>query len=115
VNGRALHRGLFAGSFCLAGLMHFVATDFYTARLPRAVPAAALLVRLAGVFEISAALLTLVPRYRRRAALALAVFLAAVTLLNLSNAIAGASSPLLLLRVPLLALLALWAGTHAAA
>ena len=99
-----------------AGAMHFARPGVYLKIVPPYLPWPLELVYLSGVAEAGLGLLLLVPRYSRRAAwgvvaLLVAVFPANVYLYQHQELVPG--PPLLhLLRLPLQAVLVLWAYWH---
>ncbi len=68
----------FAVAFVLAGVNHFLNTDFYLRMMPPVFPAHLFLVYLSGVFEIALGILLLIPRFTRFAAWGLIALLIAV-------------------------------------
>lgn len=109
-------RWLLAVLLVAAGVLHFVRPGMYLRIMPPYLPWHLELVYLSGVAELVLGLLLLVPRYRRRAAwgviaLLVAVFPANVHLYQHQEIVPG--PPLVhLLRLPLQAVLILWAYTH---
>lgn len=78
---------LFAAFFVLAGLNHFINTDFYLKIMPPYLPLHLLIVYLSGVVEIVLGLLLLVPRFTHVAAWGLIALLVAVSPVNIHMAI----------------------------
>jgi uncharacterized membrane protein len=107
---------VFAVLFVLAGVGHFVAPDFYVKIMPPYLPYHRPLVLLSGVFEIALGVFLLVPRFSRLAAwgwisLLIAVFPANVYVYQHQEILPG--PPLVhLLRLPLQAVLILWAWVY---
>lgn len=64
--------------FVVAGILHFVIPQFYTAIMPAWLPSPLLLVYLSGVFEILGGIGLVVPATRGVAAIGLILLLAAV-------------------------------------
>jgi uncharacterized membrane protein len=99
-----------------AGAMHFANPDFYLKIMPPYLPFHLELVELSGICEIVLGILLVIPRYSRQAAGGIIVLLIAVFPANLhvyqhQDLIPG--SPVLhLMRLPLQALLVLWAWWH---
>ena len=69
---------LFAALFIIAGVSHFVATDFFLKIMPPYLPFHLTLVLVSGVIEIILGILLLVPRYSRLAAWGIIALLIAV-------------------------------------
>lgn len=96
--------------------MHFVRPDFYLKIMPPYLPWHRELVYLSGVFEAALGLLLLVPRYSRLAAWGVIALLIAVFPANLylfqHQDLLPASPLVHLLRLPLQAVLILWAFWH---
>lgn len=96
--------------------MHFVKPDFYLKIMPPYLPWHRELVFLSGVFEAALGLLLLVPRYSRLAAWGVIALLIAVFPANLylfqHQDLLPASPLVHLLRLPLQAVLILWAYWH---
>jgi uncharacterized membrane protein len=78
---------LFAVSFVLAGLNHFINTDFYLKIMPPYLPWHRSLVYLSGVVEIALGVLLLIPTLTRVAAWGLIALLAAVFPANIHMAV----------------------------
>lgn len=104
-----------AAVFAFTALGHFVKRDAMAAMLPPAVPARPAMVILSGLLELLLAVLVLVPSFARPAGIALCVFLALVTPLNIYSAVKrvdfgghGAGPVYLWIRLPLQALLLAW-------
>ena len=102
--------------FLFTGVGHFIRTESMALMIPPRVPDRELLIYLGGVLEILAALALLVPSFRRATGLFLMAFLVAVLPLNIYAAweqipMGGHEwGPVyLLVRVPLQAVLFLWA------
>jgi len=99
-----------------AGTMHFVRPDFYEKIMPPYFPFHYELVLFSGICEVLLGILLVVPRYSRLAAAGVVVLLIAVFPANIhvyqhQELIPG--SPLThLLRLPLQAVLILWAYWH---
>lgn len=97
----------------VAGMMHFVNSEFFLKIVPPYLPLHKELVLLSGVCEILLGVLLLVPRYSRLAAwgiiaLLIAVFPANVYLYQ-NQDILPASPIIHLLRLPLQGVLIIWA------
>ncbi len=107
---------LFAFSFILAGINHFINADFYLKMMPPVLPAHLFLIRLSGVFEIALGVLLLIPKFTRLAAYGLIALLVAVFPANVYMAMNAEIFPefslrALYLRLPLqiiLIALAFW-------
>lgn len=114
--GKAVAKSVFAALFILGGVGHFVATDTYMKIMPPYLPFHRALVLLSGVFEVALGVLLLVPATSRLAAWGLIALLVAVFPANVymfQNAEKFNLSPtLLLLRLPLQAVLILWAFAY---
>jgi uncharacterized membrane protein len=99
-----------------AGTMHFAKPDFYQKIMPPYLPWHLELIYLSGIIELTLVILLLVPRFSRWAAwgiiaLLIAVFPANIYLYQHQEIIPG--PPLLhFLRLPLQAVLILWAFWH---
>ena len=108
-------RWIFGIAFVLAGINHFVKPDFYVQMMPLYLPWHLPLVYLSGIAEVVLGGMLLVPRWSRVAAWGLVALLVAVFPANLHMALnpelfASVASPgLLWLRLPLQAVLILWA------
>lgn len=105
---------LFSVIFVLAGINHFLNTDFYLKIMPPYLPWHLFLVYLSGVFEIILGALLLIPKFSRLAALGLIVLLIAVFPANIYMAMNTALFPelnplLIWLRLPIQFLLIVWA------
>src|SRR3954464_15451394 len=102
-----------AALFVVAGLGHFVATDVYLKIMPPYLPWHRPLVLLSGVIEIALGVLLLVPRTSKLAAWGLIALLIAVFPANIHLSPHQEICPLPpiapLLRLPLQAVLILWA------
>jgi uncharacterized membrane protein len=107
---------VFGLMFVVAGVMHFVSPAFYMKIMPPYLPYPRTLVLLSGGVEIALGVLLLVPETSRWAAWGLIALLIAVFPANLymyEHAKEFSISPLLLfLRLPLQALLILWAYAY---
>jgi len=115
--GRRISRGVLAGLFVTAGVLHFVIPDFYLRIMPPwlAPDWHRELVYLSGFFEILGGASVLLPRLRRAAgwgliALLLAVFPANIHMLQeeLASQGLGIMAGVLILRLPVQFLLAWW-------
>jgi uncharacterized membrane protein len=100
-----------------AGVMHFVMPQFYVRIMPDYLPWHRELVYLSGVAEIACGLGLLVPRLRRAAAwgtiaLMIAIFPANIHVYQHQELIPQASPTMHLLRLPLQAVIILWAWWH---
>jgi uncharacterized membrane protein len=69
---------VFALIFILAGILHFVKTDFFMRIMPPYIPWHLFWVYLSGVFEIIFGIMLLIPKFSRMAAYGLVVLLIAV-------------------------------------
>jgi uncharacterized membrane protein len=78
---------LLAASFVLAGLNHFISTDFYLKIMPPYLPWHLPLVYLSGVVEMALGALLLIPRLTRLAAWGLIALLIAVFPANIHMAV----------------------------
>jgi uncharacterized membrane protein len=103
----------FAALFIIAGISHFVATDFFLKVMPPYLPLHLPLVLVSGVIEIIPGILLWVPRYSRLAAWGIIALPIAVFPANLyvyQHQELFPFPPFLhLLRLPLQGLLILWA------
>jgi uncharacterized membrane protein len=103
---------VFGVLFVAAGVMHFVAPDFYMKIMPPYLPYPRTLVLVSGGFEIALGVFLLIPLTSRWAAWGLIALLIAVFPANIymyQHAKDFRISPLLLfLRLPLQGLLILW-------
>jgi uncharacterized membrane protein len=107
-------RYVFGLLFVLGGLYHFINPAFYLRMMPPGLPWHLFLVYLSGFFEVALGLLLLVPKYTRLAAWGLIALLAAVFPANVHMALNPQLFPdiapaALWLRLPLQAVLMLWA------
>ena len=109
-------RWIFAALFVAGGFGHFVKTDVYIRIMPPYLPYHRALVLLSGVFEVVLGILLLVPTTSRPAAWGLIALLVAVFPANVymyQNPDKYSVSPmLLLLRLPVQAVLILWAYAY---
>ena len=105
---------VFATIFLVAGVGHFTSTDFFVKIMPPYLPFHRELVYLSGVFEIVLGVLLLIPQTTRLAAWGLIALLIAVFPANIymfqHQELFQVSPVVLLLRLPLQAVLILWAG-----
>ena len=105
-----------AALFVIAGVGHFVATDFYLRIMPPYLPWHRPLVLLSGVIEITLGVLLLVPKTSTFAAWGLIALLIAVFPANIHLYLHQEIWPLPpivhLLRLPLQAVLILWAYVY---
>jgi len=103
--------------YVFAGIMHFVATDFYMPMMPPYLPLHLELIYLSGIAEIALGVGVMLPAYRKVAAWGIIALLIAVFPANLHIAlnnipIGGASEGLgaaNYIRLPVQGLLILWA------
>jgi len=100
--------------FIVAGVLHFLLSDFYVSIMPPYLPWHRELVFLSGVCEVALGVLFLVPRFMTLAAWGLIALLIAVFPANVHMALHTseypAHSPLVLwLRLPLQGVLIAWA------
>ena len=105
---------LFGVIFILAGINHFLNTNFYLKIMPPYLPWHLFLVYLSGVFEIILGALLLIPKFSRLAAWGLIALLVAVFPANIYMAMNTELFPeinpmLIWLRLPLQFLLIAWA------
>jgi uncharacterized membrane protein len=107
---------LFATFFLAAGVGHFTSTEFFVKIMPPYLPFHRELVYLSGVFEIVLGVLLLIPQTTRLAAWGLIALLIAVFPANihmfLHRELFQVSPIVLLLRLPLQAILILWAWAY---
>lgn len=107
---------LFAALFLIAGIGHFVQTDFYLRIMPPYLPYPRALVLLSGAAEVALGGLLLVPKYSRPAAWGLIALLVAVFPANVHVFLHQDAFPLHplvhLLRLPLQGVLILWAYAY---
>lgn len=113
---KAIGKAIFAALFIVGGVGHFVETDTYMRIIPPYLPSHRALVLLSGVFEIALGVLLLVPKMSRLAAWGLIALLVAVFPANVFMSQHAERFPvpptLPLLRLPLQALLILWAWAY---
>jgi uncharacterized membrane protein len=113
---RLVGKWVFATLFVVAGIGHFVATDFFMRIMPPYLPWHRPLVLLSGVIEIALGVLLLVPRTSTFAAWSLIALLIAVFPANIHLYLHQEIWPLPplvhLLRLPLQAVLILWAYAY---
>ena len=108
-------RYIFGAAFALAGINHFVNPDFYVRMMPPYLPWHLALVYLSGIAEVVLCGMLLVRRWSALAAWGLVALLVAIFPANLHMAMnpelfASVASPgMLWLRLPLQAVLILWA------
>src|SRR5271166_2206304 len=106
----------FAALFVIAGVGHFVATDFFLKIMPPYLPFHLPLVLVSGLIEILLGILLLVPRYSRLAAWGIIALLIAVFPANIYVYTHQELFPfpwfLHLLRLPLQGVLILWAFVY---
>lgn len=86
-NTKAILKYLFAAAFVLAGLNHFINTDFYLKIMPPYLPLHLPLVYLSGVVEMVLGALLLIPKLTRVAAWGLIALLVAVFPANIHMAV----------------------------
>lgn len=107
---------LFASLFLVAGVGHFVSTDFFMKIMPPSLPYHRELVLLSGACEIALGALLLVPKTSRLAAWGLIALLIAVFPANIymyQHAELFQVPPItLLVRLPMQGLLILWAYAY---
>jgi uncharacterized membrane protein len=111
---RAVMRWLLAGLFVAAGVMHFVAPQFYVSAMPPYLPWHLELVYVSGVCEVILGVLLTVPRMRRAAAWGMIALLVAVFPANVHMALNPDLFPnippaVLYARLPLQGVLVAWA------
>jgi uncharacterized membrane protein len=105
---------LFAFGFMIAGINHFINTDFYLRMMPSYLPAHLFLVYLSGIFEIALGILLLIPKFSRKAAwgliaLLIVVFPANVFMAQNAELFPEFSQTALYFRLPLQIVLIAWA------
>jgi uncharacterized membrane protein len=86
-NTKAILKYLFAASFVLAGLNHFINTDFYLKIMPPYLHRHLPLVYLSGVVEVVLGVLLLTPKLTRVAAWGMVALLVAVFPANIHMAV----------------------------
>jgi uncharacterized membrane protein len=110
---KTISRYLFGLLFVLAGVLHFVRPGFYLKIMPPYLPLHLELVYLSGVFEVVLGAMLLFKRWARLAGWGLILLLIAVFPANIylyqHQDLAPLSPTLHLLRLPLQAVLILWA------
>ncbi|OEH56194.1 hypothetical protein AQ616_01350 [Oceanobacillus sp. E9] len=74
---------IFAILFMLAGMGHFVLDDFFISSIPEWVPERPFIVYISGVVEIVLGAFLLYPTTRRKAGIAIAIFLVLVFPVNI--------------------------------
>jgi uncharacterized membrane protein len=105
---------LLAIGFILAGVNHFINSDFYLRMMPPVLPAHLFLIYLSGVFEVALGVLLLISKFSRLAAWGLIALLVAVFPANVYMAMNAEifpefSSSALYLRLPVQIVLIGWA------
>ena len=114
--GHLVGKRVFAALFIIAGVGHFIATDFFLKIMPPYLPFHLTLVLVSGVIEIVLGILLLVPSYSRLAAWGIIALLIAVFPANIHVYTHQESFPLPwlvhLLRLPLQGVLILWASVY---
>lgn len=75
---KGILRVVFASIFIMAGVLHFVKTDFFMGIMPPVIPWHLFWVYLSGIFEIGLGIMLLLPKFSRVAAYGLIVLLIAV-------------------------------------
>lgn len=109
-------RWAFAALFVVAGVGPFAAPGFYVKLIPPYLPAPLTLVLVSGVFEVALGALLVVPRYSRVAAWGLIALLLAVFPANIHvyrhQEMFHLPPVVHLLRLPLQAVLILWAYAY---
>jgi len=112
---KSLTRCIFGAAFVLAGINHFVNPDFYVRIMPPYLPWHLALVYLSGIAEVVLGGMLLVRRWSTLAAWGLVALLVAIFPANVHmamnpEAFASVASPgMLWLRLPLQAVLIVWA------
>jgi uncharacterized membrane protein len=113
---KRIGRWLLAALFVVAGLGHFLRTDFFVKMMPSYLPLHRTLVIVSGVFEVVLGILLLVPRFSRLAAWGIIALLVAVFPANIHIYRHQELFPLPpiahLLRLPLQGVLILWAFAY---
>lgn len=84
---------ILAAFFILAGINHFVSTEFYVRIMPTYLPAPLLLVYLSGAAEIALGILLIVRRWQHLAAWGLIALLIAVFPANIHMAVDNSLYP----------------------
>jgi uncharacterized membrane protein len=113
---KRIGRWLLAALFVVAGLGHFLRTDFFVKMMPPYLPLHRALVIVSGVFEVVLGILLLVPRFSRLAAWGIIALLVAVFPANIHIYRHQELFPLPpsahLLRLPMQGVLILWAFAY---
>jgi uncharacterized membrane protein len=114
--GKLVGKFAFATLFLVAGVGHFLRTDFFVKIMPPYLPLHRELVYLSGAFEIVLGLLLFFPRTTRLAAWGLIALLIAVFPANIymfqHQELFQVSPVVLLVRLPVQALLIFWAWVY---
>ena len=114
--GRAFGKGIFAALFLIAGVGHFTSTAFFQKIVPPSLPYPKEIVFLSGASEIALGTLLLIPKTSKPAAWGLIALLIAVFPANIYMYHHREMFPfppiVLLIRLPLQALLILWAYVY---
>jgi uncharacterized membrane protein len=114
--GHLVGKRVFAALFIIAGVGHFIATDFFLKIMPPYLPFHLTLVLVSGVIEIVLGILLLVPSYSRLAAWGIMALLIAVFPANIHVYTHQEFFPLPwlvhLLRLPLQGVLIIWAFVY---
>ncbi len=84
---KSILKWIFGIAFILAGINHFLNTNFYLRMMPPILPIHLFLVYLSGVFEIALGILLLIPKFSRFAAWGLIALLIAVYPANIYMAL----------------------------
>lgn len=103
---------IFAILFMLAGIGHFIIDEFFISAMPEWVPQRPAIVYISGIIEIALGALLINSKSRRKAGIAIAVFLALVFPVNIYMAFRAEDyhtpEAVLWLRLPLQFLLIWW-------
>jgi uncharacterized membrane protein len=111
---RFVFKYLLAIFFVLAGLNHFLRTEFYLHIMPPYLPWPRMLVYLSGALEVLLGVMVMIPRWSSVAGWGLVLLLIAVIPANIHMAVNSYLYPeysrtLLLLRLPVQLILIFWA------
>ena len=114
---KKISKYILAALFVLAGINHFVMTEFYLRIMPPYLPAPLFLIYLSGFLETGFGIALLIPQYSRRAAwgiilLLIAVFPANIYMAMNPNVFPDINPLGLYLRLPLQFVLIAWAFWH---